>query len=140
MTDIEVLNAILNIKSKIEDYFKDVEYVKSYAVNNLVIVLLRGVKSIPRTILKQFEQNLEQVLGRKVKVIEKSSSINELAVQLAFPARILTIVMSWLPDGTNEAIVKIPKTEIRRLPFKPEDYAKILSLITGINVKVEISR
>ena len=140
MTDIDVLDAILNVKSKFEDYLKDVEYIKSYDVGNLVVIVLKGIKSISRTVLKQFEQALEQTLNKKVKIIEKSGNINELATQLAFPARILTVVMSWLPDGTNETVVKIPRSEVRRLPLKIDDFARILSLITGLNVRIEISR
>ncbi|OYT26095.1 MAG: transcription elongation factor NusA [Thermoprotei archaeon ex4572_64] len=140
--DLEVINAFLNVASsgKLEEYLKGVEYVKSYSIDNFLVITLRGIKNLPRTLITQIEKNLEQVLDKKVRIVEKTGSINEIAMQLASPARILTIAISWLPDGTNEMIVKITKSEARKLPFKLSDFAKMLTLITGSNTKVEITR
>ncbi len=140
MTDVDVINAFLNIKQKYDEYLKNLEYVKSYSVDDTIVVVLRGVKSLPRQIVREIEQSLEEQLGKRVRIVEKSNNINELAVQLAHPARILTVAISWLPDGTSEAVVKITRMEARRLPFKPNELAKILSLVSGTNVRVEITR
>ena len=140
MVDVDVINALLNIKQKYDQYLSNVEYVKSYSTDDAVIVVLKGVKSIPRNIVQELEQTLREQLGKRVRIVEKTSNINELAMQLAQPARILTVAVSWLPDGTSEAVVKITRFEARRLPFKPEELARILTIITGTPVKVEITR
>ncbi len=138
--DVDVINAILNVKQRFEQHLSNVEYVKSYSTDDSIIVVLRGIKSVPRNVIQEFEQALREQLGKKVRVVERTSNINELAAQLAQPARILTVAVSWLPDGTSEAVVKITRYEARRLPFKPEELARILSLITGTPVRVEITR
>ncbi len=140
MTDVDVINAFLNIKQKYDEYLKNLEYVKSYAADDTIVVVLKGVRSLPRQVVKEIEQSLEEQLGKRVRIVEKSNNINELAAQLAQPARILTVAISWLPDGTSEAVVKITRMEARRLPFKPSEFAKILSLVSGTNVRVEITR
>ena len=90
--------------------------------------------------VQQIEHDLERALDKKVKVVERGVNINELATQLASPARILTISTSWLPDGTTETIVRITRTELRRLPFRPSELARVLSQISGTNIRVEVTR
>jgi len=141
MLDVDVSDALLNIATgKMEDLLKNVEYVKSYEVGDLVIVVLKGVRSLPRVVVQQIEHDLERALDKKVKVVEKGVNINELATQLASPARILTISTSWLPDGTTETIVRITRAELRRLPFRPSELARVLSQISGTNIRVEVTR
>jgi hypothetical protein len=141
MLDVDVSDALLNIATgKMEDLLKNVEYVRSYEVGDLVIVVLKGVRSLPRAVVQQIEHDLERALDKKVKVVERGVNINELATQLASPARILTISTSWLPDGTTETIVRITRTELRRLPFRPSELARVLSQISGTNIRVEVTR
>ncbi len=140
MTDVDVINALLSIKQKFEDHLRNVEYVKSYDADDTIVVVLKGIKSIPRNVIRDIEIALEQQLGKKIRIVEKSTNISELASQLAQPARILTVAISWLPDGTSEAVVKIPRWEARRLPLRPEEFAKILSMITGTSVRVEVAK
>ncbi len=141
MLDVDVSDALLNVATgKMEEMLKNVEYVKSYEVGDLVIVVLRGIKSLPRPVIQQVEHDLERALNKKVKIVEKGVNVNELATQLASPARILTVSTSWLPDGTTETVVRITRGELRRLPFKPSELAKVLSQISGTNIRVEVTR
>jgi len=141
MLDVEVTDALLNIATgKMEEVLRNVEYVKSYEIGDLVIVVLKGVKALPRAVIQQIEHDLERALNKRVRIVERGVNINELATQLASPARILTISTSWLPDGTTETIVRIAKSELKRLPFKPSELAKVLSQISGTNIRVEITK
>ncbi|MCG2892675.1 MAG: transcription elongation factor NusA, partial [Vulcanisaeta sp.] len=100
MLDVEVTDALLNIATgKMEEVLRNVEYVKSYEIGDLVIVVLKGVKALPRAVIQQIEHDLERALNKRVRIVERGVNINELATQLASPARILTISTSWLPDG-----------------------------------------
>ncbi|WP_069807563.1 transcription elongation factor NusA [Vulcanisaeta thermophila] len=141
MLDVDVSDALLEISSgKLGEELKDVEYVKSYEIGNLLIVVLKGIKSLPRVVIQQLEHELERRFDKRVKVVEKGVNINELATQLASPARILTVSTSWLPDGTTETVVRISRQELKRLPFRPSELAKVLSQISGSNIRVEITR
>jgi hypothetical protein len=141
MLDVEVTDALLNIATgKMEEVLRNVEYVKSYEIGDLVIVVLKGVKALPRAVIQQIEYDLERALNKRVRIVERGVNINELATQLASPARILTISTSWLPDGTTETIVRIARSELKRLPFKPSELAKVLSQISGTNIRVEITK
>ncbi|ABL87856.1 conserved hypothetical protein [Pyrobaculum islandicum DSM 4184] len=135
--DVEVSDALLKVEKKIN--LTDVEYVKSYEVDDMVIILMRNTKRIPRSAFIQLEKELTSLLRRSVKVVEYGG-INEVIAQLVSPAKLLTISTSWLPDGTTETVVKIPSREVRRLPIKPERLQAIISRISGTNVKVELVR
>ena len=133
--DVEVSDALLKIERKIN--LSEVEYVKSYEVDDMIIILMRNTKRIPRGAFMQLEKELSSVLGRSVKVVEHGN-VNEVIAQLVSPAKLLTISTSWRPDGTTETVVKIPSREVRRLPIKPERLQAIISRISGANVKVEL--
>ncbi len=142
MTDVEVVEAFLSLcnDGKLDEMLRNVEYVKSYEVNGLLVIVLRGLRSLPRTFIPQLEEELGRLLNRKVRLVESSGNLNDIAMQLAAPARILTVSTSWLPDGTTETIVKILRSEVKRLPMRPSEFARVLSQISGVNVKVEIIR
>lgn len=141
MLDVDVSDALLNISTgKMEEILRNVEYVKSYEVGDLIIVVLKGIKAVPRVIIQQIEHDLERALNKRVKVVERGVNVNELATQLASPARILTVSTSWLPDGTTETVVRITRSELRRLPFRPSELARVLSQISGTNIRVEVTK
>lgn len=133
--DVEVSDALLKVEKKVN--IADVEYIKSYEVDDFVIILMRNTKKIPRGAFMQLEKELSSILGKNVRVVEHGS-VNEVIAQLVSPAKLLTISTSWLPDGTTETIVKIPSRDLKRLPVKPERLQAIISQMSGANVKVEI--
>ena len=133
--DVEVSEALLKVGRKIN--LADVEYVKSYEVDDFIVILMKNTKKIPRGAFMQLEKELSSILGKTVRVVEHGS-INEVIAQLVSPAKLLTISTSWLPDGTTETVVKIPSRELRRLPIKPEKLQAVISQISGTNVKVEL--
>jgi transcription antitermination factor NusA-like protein len=135
--DVEVSDALLKVERKIN--LADVEYVKSYEVDDFIIILMRNAKKMSRGAFIQLEKELSSLLGRNVRVVEHGS-VNEVIAQLVSPAKLLTISTSWLPDGTTETVVKIPSRELRRLPIRPERLQAIISQISGANVKVELVR
>ncbi|KUO93099.1 MAG: transcription elongation factor NusA [Thermocladium sp.] len=136
--DVDVIDKLLSIEQKYKQYLSDVSYSKSYKVRNLLLIAMVGVRNMPRNIIKQIEDELTTALGITVKLVEHTTSVNDLATQLTYPARIYSISVAWLPDGTNETIIKIPKHETSRLPFKPTELGKVLSRLTNENVKVEV--
>ncbi len=137
--DVDVIDKLLSMEQKYKQYLSDVSYSKSYKVRNLLLIAMVGIRGgIPKSIVKQMEEELTSELGINVRLVEHTTKVNELATQLTYPARIYSISMAWLPDGTNETIIKIPRHETGRLPFKPTELGKVLSKLTRENVKVEV--
>ncbi len=136
--DVDVIGKLLSMEQKYKQYLADVSYSKSYRVRNLLLIAVTGIRGVPRSIVKQMEEELTSELGVTVRLVEHTTKVNELATQLTYPANIYSISMVWLPDGTNETIIKIPRHETGRLPFKPTELGKVLSKLTRENVKVEV--
>lgn len=136
--DVDVIDKLLSMEQKYKQYLSDVSYSKSYRVRNLLLIAMIGIRRVPKSVVKQMEEELTSELGVTVRLVEHTTKVNELATQLTYPASIYSISMVWLPDGTNETIIKIPRHETGRLPFKPTELGKVLSKLTRENVKVEV--
>jgi hypothetical protein len=57
---------------------------------------------------------------------------------LLFPAKILGVNTVWLPDGSVQYIVKLPKNERRYLPASPWTSKRRLSKIHSTQVKIKV--
>ncbi|WP_291765763.1 transcription elongation factor NusA [Caldivirga sp. UBA161] len=140
MYDVDVIDAILKLTDndqKLRGMLSNVEYFKSYEVNDTYFIALKGIRRVPINVVRQLEDKLSESLNRRVKIIEYTADINELVTQVAYPAR-PTVATTWLPDGTNETEVRIMRRDARRLRLRPSDMAKLLSAITNRNVKVKV--
>jgi len=97
--------------------------------------MISGQKLTPY-MLSRLSKALSEKLKTKVRIVEKSSNLKVLAGQLLMPIRILGVNMLWLPDGSWESIVRIPKYEAKMLPAKKEVIEKLLSKLAGLPVKI----
>ncbi|MGC8570061.1 transcription elongation factor NusA [Caldivirga sp.] len=140
MYDVDVIDAILKLTDndqKLKNMLSNVEYYKSYEIDDSYFVALKGIRRVPINVVRQLEDKLSEALNRRVKIIEYTADINELVTQVAYPAR-PTVATTWLPDGTNETEVRIMRRDARRLRLRPSDMARLLSAITNKNVKVKV--
>ncbi|ABW01883.1 transcription elongation factor NusA [Caldivirga maquilingensis] len=140
MHDVDVIDAILKLTDndqKLNNMLSNVEYYKSYEVDDTYFIALKGIRRVPINVVRQIEDKLSEALNRRVKIIEYTADINELVTQVAYPAR-PTVATTWLPDGTNETEVRIMRRDARRLRLRPSDMARLLSAITNRNVKVKV--
>ncbi|MGC9136104.1 transcription elongation factor NusA [Caldivirga sp.] len=140
MYDVDVIDAILKLTDndqKLKNMLSNVEYYKSYEIDDSYFVALKGIRRVPINVVRQLEDKLSEALNRRVKIIEYTADINELVTQVAYPAR-PTVVTTWLPDGTNETEVRIMRRDARRFRLRPSDMARLLSAITNKNVKVKV--
>ena len=140
MYDVDVIDAILKLTDndqKLKNMLSNVEYYKSYEVDDTYFIALKGIRRVPINVVRQLEDKLSEALNRRVKIIEYTADINELVTQVAYPAR-PTVATTWLPDGTNETEVRIMRRDARRLRLRPSDMARLLSAITNKNVKVKV--
>ncbi len=135
--DLRVLEAVLELEKRLP-HVGTLEYVKSHVIEGLVVVvMLRGLKSLDRKTVSELERGLSSALGKTVRLVDASSQ-RDIVLQLLAPARSVFITTSWLPDGTSELIVKIPIKEANRLPFRPRLLENILRSVIGGQVRLEV--
>jgi transcription antitermination factor NusA-like protein len=59
-------------------------------------------------------------------------------MQLVYPARVTGVNTLWLPDGSVEHIVRVPRSDLRYLPTRITSIEEALSKISGVSVKIRI--
>ena len=135
------MRALLELEDRPDfKYLKNSTYVKALKHNEVIILVIEiknpGVR--PKD-LGRLGRVLSSKLSSKVRVINRvSGNIRELAMQLIYPARVAGVNTLWLPDGSVEHIVRIPKADLRYLPTRMSSLEEVLSKITGMSVRIRV--
>jgi len=139
--EVDVMRALLELETRSDfKFLRDAEYIKSVILGRTLILLIRvkGGAIHPRHLIR-LGRALSEKLGKRVKIVNTAQgSLREIASQLMYPARVIGVNTLWLPDGTVEHIVRIPKSDRRYLPPDTLALENILSQITGMNVKIRM--
>lgn len=137
--EIEVMRALLDLENNPDfKFLKDLVYYKAVKSGNFLVLLLQfpDFSTTPRLISK-LDKQLTEMLGIKVRVIDRSSNnIKSVALQLIMPARVSGINTLWLPDGSTQYIVRIPRSDSRYLPASKEVIEEVLSSLVGNSVRI----
>lgn len=138
--EVDVMRELLDLEELPDfKFLKDMEYVRSVTSEGALVIILQDVRDNtpdPRS-LNKLSWVLGERLKTKTRIITNTKDLKEVVKQLVFPARITSVNTIWLPDGTVEYVVKIPKFEMRNLPFKRREVIEdILTQITGNVVRI----
>lgn len=137
--DIEVMRALLRAESAPDFRFlRESGYVRSVKLSSIVVVQL-DVPGVDSRSLLKLAKHLEGELGSRVRIINsKHASTKDLVRSIIQPARVLGVNTLWLPDGTMEYVVRIPKSDLRYLPAPQEEVESLLSMMVGTNVRIRV--
>ncbi len=137
--EVEVMRALIELEESGVKYLKNAIYHKSFREGDLLVVVIEFKEKIPHHELAKIAKALAPKLGLRVKVINKSSDLRQMAASLLYPARILGINTVWLPDGSTHYVIRVPRSDQRVLQNNREVYERILSQIIGQEVEIRIS-
>ncbi len=126
-SEIEVIKALMELEEKHVE-LREGEYIKSYIIDNTVILILKN--NWDRGQLNKIARELGNKLGRRVKVALLTGDQRVLAEQLLAPARVLGVNVIWLPDGSEQISIRIASRDKRRLG-NISDWEKIFTKILG---------
>lgn len=134
--DFQVAKILTSLEEKRFPELKQITYHKAYREDNLLVVIVSGTGNTIRPPWNRIARILGDELKLNVRLVEKTSSLKIIAEELIAPGRLLGVNTLWLPDGTEENTVRIPKSDLRRLPAKPEIIERVLGKLTRTNVKL----
>lgn len=137
--EVDVMRVLLDLEDKPEfKFLKDAVYHKALRLADLLVITIQLPDSLTnQRLINKLDKQLSEVLGIKVRVIDKSvNNIKSIAFQLVTPARISGINTLWLPDGSVQYIVRIPKSDSRYLPASKEVIEEVLSTLVGSSVRI----
>ncbi|MCC6014574.1 MAG: transcription elongation factor [Desulfurococcaceae archaeon] len=137
--DVEVMRALLKAESAPDFRFlRDSAYVRSIKLGSMVVIQLDAPNVDSRSLLK-LAKYLESELGSRIRIVNsKGASTKELVRSIIQPARVLGVNTLWLPDGTMEYVVRIPKSDLRYLPAPQEEIENLLTAMVGANVRIRV--
>lgn len=140
--DLEVMKVLLKAESTPDFRFlKDSEYVKSVNLGGVLVVQLDTPPTgTEMRSLTKLSKHLENHFKTRVRVIDaKGTSTKDLVRSIIQPARVLGVNTLWLPDGSTEYVVRIPRADLKHLPAPQEDVEHLLSQIVGANVRIRVT-
>lgn len=138
--EVDVMRELLDLEELTDfKFLKDMEYVRSVMGEGALVIILQDTKNNtpdPRS-LNKLSWTLSERLKIRTRIVTNTKDLKEVVKQLVFPARITSVNTIWLPDGTVEYVVRVPRFELRNLPFKRREIIEdLLTQITGNVVKI----
>lgn len=141
--EIELMKTLLELEENNPEFkfLRNLTYVKAIKSSNMLVLLVKKHEgNIPHNSLVKLARVLGDKLGKiKVRVIDKThGDLKSIASQLLSPARVLGINTLWLPDGTTQYVIRVPRYDNRYLPSSREVLEFILMTIIGHQVRIRV--
>jgi len=133
--DVDISHELVMLKEKSFPELDKIEFIKSIRIQNITIILVRGMKEIEKSLIK-ISRELEKRGYGKVRFVEREKDIKFMVEQVIFPSRVLGVNILWLPDGSSEYTVRISHRDARRMPMKKDQAEEVLSKLLGKYVRI----
>ncbi len=128
---------IMKVLMELEDRLKELrrgEYIKSYDLNGLVIVLIRD--HWEKEELEKISKELSNILRRRTKVVVYTNDKKHVVEQILYPATLLGMNTLWLPDGSEQIIVRVSRRDQRFIGGRKSLLEKLLADLLKKNVRI----
>ncbi len=71
-----------------------------------------------------------------MRLVEEVHDIRRFVSQVLYPTRVMGVDITWFPDGSSEYSVRIPKSDLKKMPYPKRDAEKILETMLGHRVRI----
>ncbi|MEJ5292403.1 MAG: hypothetical protein WHS82_02305 [Candidatus Methanosuratincola sp.] len=126
--DVEVSKWFIEYEMK-NPQLKDYAILRTVKLPNMVIVMVSGGGN--KALLSKVSKQLSDEKRTSVRIIEKTSSIKRLLEQIVTPARVMGANTVWLPDGSWESTIKMPKSDMKKMPIDARSAEEAIRILTG---------
>jgi len=126
----------MKVLMELEDSVKELrkgEYVKSYTIGDTIVILLRD--SWERYELDKVSREVSRKIGKRVKIALDTGDHRRLVEQIASPAHVLGVNTIWLPDGSEQTLIRISRKDQRLLGDRAE-WEKLFSKLLDRSVRI----
>jgi transcription antitermination factor NusA-like protein len=133
---------IAKILSELENKYPALQtvYFHKSIESNDVLVILVNKGDVPRILSyggKILREISDKTGKRKIRILAYNEEPRRFLEDLFAPALVLTINTVWLPDGSTETKVVIPKRDMRKMPASVEVLKDLAKNIRNITLRVE---
>ncbi len=130
--EIPIMKALMELEDEMKELRKG-EYVKAYDLGDTVIVVVKGIDDPMER--EKISKRLSSKLRKKAKIVNYTPDKKQLVEQIISPATLLGLNTLWLPDGSEQVIIRIPRREQRFIRNKQKKLEELLEKILGKPVK-----
>jgi transcription antitermination factor NusA-like protein len=102
----------------------------------MMIIMVGGGAMSNRALLAKVSKQLSDEKRMNVRMVEKTSSIKRLLEQIVTPARVMGANTVWLPDGTWESTIRMPRSDIRKMPLDPKAAEEAIRILSGETIHI----
>ncbi|MGQ9759817.1 MAG: hypothetical protein ACUVQ5_04535 [Candidatus Methanomethylicaceae archaeon] len=133
--DIEVSKWFIEYEAK-NPQIRDYVIHKTVRLPEIMIVIVSSARGASRVLLSKLSKQMSDEKKIKVRIIEKSSSIKRLLEQILIPARVIGANTVWLPDGSWESTIRIPRSDIKKMPIDARSAEEAIKSLTGETIHI----
>jgi len=130
------MKELIDLEERVFKELRKGEYKKAYQSGDLIIIVVEGIND-PKA-LDRAGKELTHRLNAKVKIVEYTGDIRRLVEQVVYPATLLGVNSLWLPDGSEQIIVRIYRRDQKFISGKKRHYEDILGQILGKPVRIRL--
>ncbi|RLG77129.1 MAG: transcription elongation factor NusA [Thermoprotei archaeon] len=139
--DVELMKALLDIEENQSNFrfLKESSYVRSVQQGRMIVVILDIPDTVPQQTLIRLSRLLSERLGGfKVRIVRNSNDLKSMVSQIVAPARIMGINTVWLPDGSVQHVIRMPRYDARLLPAPMKDIETLLTQLFKYNFRIKL--
>ncbi|MHA1409320.1 MAG: hypothetical protein ACTSQY_03190 [Candidatus Odinarchaeia archaeon] len=143
LTKGEITDSDIKIAKKLIELENHYVSLKNVTLNTVIHtpefdILVVNKGDIPQLIGPKGKilKTLENVIGKKLRVIEKNSNYIKIIEDLLSPMRVLGVNKIFLPTGETVQKVRIKKVRGVKIPMSEEDLEKLIYDITNQTVRL----
>ena len=136
--DLEISRLLLKLENQYPSV-KKIYLQRTTKVGNMTVLQV-SKESIPILLTSKASviRYLEKQLRTSIRVIEYTKSPTKVAQDLLYPARIAGVNTIYLPDGTNEVIIRVLREDEERLPSDTKLLREAIEELTGRMIRIEL--
>ncbi|MDD1775847.1 MAG: hypothetical protein LUP94_00670 [Candidatus Methanomethylicus sp.] len=128
--DIEVSKWFIESEIK-NPALKDYIIYRTVKIPKMMVIMVGSSSGVNRALLTKISKQMSDEKRTNVRIVEKSSSIKKLLEQIVTPARVMGANTVWLPDGSWESTIRMPRSDLRKMPLDPRAAEEAIKILTG---------
>jgi transcription antitermination factor NusA-like protein len=128
--DVEVSKWFIDYEAK-NPQLKDYVIHRTVKVPKMMIIMVSRGSGTNRALLAKLSRQLSDEKRTNVRIVEKTSSIKGLLEQIVTPARVMGANTVWLPDGSWESTIRMPRSDMRKMPLDPKSAEEAIKILSG---------
>jgi len=134
--DVELSHELVMLKESKFSKLDKLEFLRAIKVDDYLFLIVRGLNSLGSQLAAQVARELGKKGYGRVRLIEEAHDVRRLVSQILYPTRVMGVDITWFPDGSSEYSVRVPRSDLKRMPYTRKDAEKILETMLGRRVRI----